>query len=164
MPAGNTYEAIATQTLGSATSTVTFSSIPSTYTDLIIVVNAKSAGTPTIRLQFNSDTGSNYSSTILYGDGTSAGSVRVSNEASINIGAVVTEFGTTIIHVMNYSNSTTYKTALGDYRMTSSAYGEAGAKVGLWRSTSAISTIVISTASNTFSTGSSFSLYGIKAA
>jgi len=164
MAAGATYTPIQTTTLGSAQASYTFSSIPSTYTDLIIVCNAKSAGTPTIRLGFNSDTGSNYSSTILYGDGSSAGSVRVSNETSMNIGGVVTEFGTTIINVMNYSNSTTYKTVIGDYRMVSAAYGEAGAKVGLWRNTAAISSITISTASSTFSIGSTFTLYGITAA
>lgn len=160
----STYTPIATSTLGSAAASVTFSSISSAYTDLVIVCNAKSASTPTIRLEFNSDTGSNYSSTILYGDGSSAGSVRVTNETSMNIGGVVPEFGTAVININNYSNATTYKTAISKYATVSGTYSEVGAKVGLWRSTAAISTIKISTASSTFSTGSMFTIYGITAA
>ena len=59
-----TYALIERQTLGSATSTVTFSSIPGTYTDLIIISSALSAGTSeTIMMRFNSDSGNNYSFT-----------------------------------------------------------------------------------------------------
>ena len=62
----NTYEPIATNTLGSAASSVTFSSIPSTYTDLIVVMNyANSTGLADVFFRFNGDTGSNYSDTIL---------------------------------------------------------------------------------------------------
>jgi hypothetical protein len=63
MAAGNTYEAIATQTLGSAAASVTFSSIPGTYTDLVIVCTPLrvTAGAEELVFQFNSDTGSNYS-------------------------------------------------------------------------------------------------------
>jgi hypothetical protein len=80
MPAGNTYEAIATQTLGSAAASVTFSSIPGTYTDLVLVVaGTLTTGTENIVMQFNGDTGSNYSVTSLLGDGSTASSFRSSN-------------------------------------------------------------------------------------
>jgi hypothetical protein len=160
----NTYVALRTETVtGSPASSVTFSlSGISGYTDLVLVCNAKvTTGTPTIRLQFNSDTGSNYSATILYGDGSSAGSVRVSSQASINQGLCTTEFGTTQIHLMNYSNATTNKTTLCNYRNIGPTYGEAGAIAGLWRNTAAITSITIFPASSTFATGSTFSLYGI---
>jgi hypothetical protein len=158
----NTYTELQRTVLGTATSTVTLSSIPSGYTDLVLVCSAKSTtGTPTIRLQFNSDTGSNYSATIVYGDGSGAGSLRVSNQASINQGVCTTEFGTTQIHLMNYSNATTNKTTLCDYRNIGPTYGEAGAIVGLWRNTAAITSITIFPASSTFAVGSTFSLYGI---
>lgn len=165
MPAGSTYSTIATTTLGSAASSVTLNSIPNTYTDLILVVNARlTSGAANFNLQFNSDTGSNYSSTVLAGDGSSAFSVRTTNATSGNIGLVGAEFGTTVINIMNYSNTTTNKTAIASYKMTSSAYGEAGAKVVLYRSTSAINSVTVLASSSTFTANSMFTLYGITAA
>jgi hypothetical protein len=159
----NTYTELRQTLVGTATSSVTLDLTGiSGYTDLALVCNAKvTTGTPTIRLQFNSDTGNNYSATILYGDGSAAGSVRVSNQASINQGLCTTEFGTTQIHLMNYSNATTNKTTLCDYRNIGPTYGEAGAITGLWRNTAAITSITIFPASSTFAVGSTFSLYGI---
>jgi hypothetical protein len=160
MAAGNTYESIATQTLGSAAASVTFSSIPGTYTDLVLIFNGKGAASGNVTFQFNGDTGTNYSATIIYGDGSSAGSVRVSSQSSMNIGSVGTDWTTNTFSIMNYANATTYKTVLGRY----SRPDEVGAKVGLWRSTSAITSIVVGKSSGTYDTGSTFSLYGIKAA
>jgi hypothetical protein len=164
MAAGNTYVALATNTLSSATASVTFSSISGAYTDLVLITNVKAtSGTPTIRMQFNSDTGSNYSTTLIYGDGSSAGSVRVTNEASTNSGGLANEFGNTIFNLNNYSNSTTYKTILTRYNFIGS-YSETGAKVSLWRNTAAITSILVFPASSTFASGSTFTLYGIAAA
>lgn len=160
----NTYEAIATQTLGSATATVTFSSIPSTYTDLVLVVaGSASTGQRNLLLQFNGDTGTNYSATILYGDGSTAGSVRQTNQTTANVGGLATTSSSqTVAHIMNYSNTTTYKTILG---RGDSATDITAAKVSVWRNTAAINSIVLSLAtSDTFVTGTTFSLYGIKAA
>ena len=161
MAAGNTYVAIATQTLGSAASTVTFSSISGAYTDLVLIFNGTGSTGGNFTFQFNGDTSTNYSATILYGDGSSAGSVRVSSQSSMNIGGVSTGFTTDIINIMNYSNATTYKTALGRYARPAD---EVGAKVGLWRSTSAITSIVVGVSGGNFATGSTFSLYGIASA
>ena len=158
----NTYEAIATQTLGSAAASVTFSSISGAYTDLVLVVNAGVSSTQ-LRLQFNSDTGSNYSVTLIYGDGSSVGSVRSSNQTSANIGGLNTVFGTNIVHLNNYSNSTTYKTAISRYGFVDT-YSETGAKVCLWRNTNAITTMLVFPTSGNFATGSTFTLYGIAAA
>ena len=82
MAAGNTYVAIATNTLGSAAASVTFSSIPGTYTDLVIVTQAISATADNVGIRFNSDSGSNYSQTWLSGNGTSAISSRYSSSTS----------------------------------------------------------------------------------
>lgn len=162
MPA--TYEPIATQTLGSAAATVTFSSIPGTYTDLVLVVDGQaSTGQRNLLLQFNGDTGTNYSATILYGDSSGAGSVRQTNQTTANVGGIdTTSQSNTIAHIMNYSNSTTFKTAIG---RGNSASTIVAAKVSVWRNTSAITSIVASlAASDTFFTGCTFTLYGIKAA
>jgi hypothetical protein len=163
MAAGNTYVAIAEQTLGTDAASVTFSSIPGTYTDLIMVVNAiTSTASEYMSINLNSDTGSNYSRTNLAGNGTSAVSVRGSNETVGYIGAET--YGTnalkfnTVVHFMNYANTTTYKTFLSRANHVDLA---AEAIVGLWRSTSAITTIKVN---SNFATGSTFSLYGIAAA
>jgi len=167
MPAGNTYEAIATQTLGSTASTVTFSSIPSTYTDLVLVISAiatTSVGGDIV-IQFNSDTGSNYSGTYVWGNGTSAGSNRASN-ATYSLIDYYAEMDTSvanrIVSIQNYSNTTTFKTFLS--RANNAGRGT-DAIVGMWRSTAAITSLLLDvTSTNDFAAGSTFSLYGIKAA
>jgi hypothetical protein len=68
MPAGGTYEPIATNTLSSSQGTVTFASISASYTDLVLITVAKLAsGTSGMKLRFNSDSGANYGNTYLYG-------------------------------------------------------------------------------------------------
>jgi hypothetical protein len=164
-----TYEPIATTTVTSSTATVSFTSIPATYTDLVLVVAnlLQVSGGNGLRGRFNSDTGTNYSDTTLRGNGTSAVSDRESNQSSFYVGETTyssSEIGMAICHIMNYSNTTTYKTAL-------SRSGRAGsdtiATVNLWRSTSAINRIDIALGgafpTNNISTGT-FTLYGIKAA
>jgi hypothetical protein len=167
--AGATYTQIATNTLGSAASSVTFSSIPGTYTDLVLVGNILgNVGSPTdysIKLTFNNDGTSVYSVTKLTGNGTTASSARSSNVAYIpawDQGYFSTTAPTTIItNVLNYSNATTYKTAL----TRGNAAGTATqATVGLWRSTSAITRLDIAAEAGNFGTNTTFSLYGISAA
>jgi hypothetical protein len=161
MAAGSTYTPIATQTLGSSASTVTFNSIPSIYTDLVLVANSITAANASFKIQFNGDTGSNYSSTLVYGNGTSATSLRTSNQTSINIiGRSGSNGSSNIINIQNYSNATTYKTTLGRGGADITI-----ATVGLWRSTSAITSInVANDSGGNFLTGSTFTLYGIAAA
>ncbi len=162
----STYSPIASVTLSSAQSSVTFSGIPQTYTDLVLVANVKQvASNNGLRFRFNSDSGSNYSSTYLYGNGTSAISGR---ESSITSGyAVYTSSSTTLemmaqFHILNYTNSTTYKTTLGRGARASEM---ADATVSLWRSTSAITSITLAAGAtfptNNFDTGTTFNLYGV---
>lgn len=160
MAAGLTYEKVATTTLGSNQSSVTFSSF-SGYTDLVLIFNGTiTTGDDTWGVQFNSDTGSNYSSTALYGDGSSAGSNRTSSATKASTSYSGTTNSTTIINFQNYANSTTYKTAL----VRNNGGGFVSARVVLWRSTSAITSIVASPNTYQFATGSTFTLYGITAA
>ena len=167
----NIYEAIATQTLASATSSVTFSSIPSTYTDLVLVCQPIAASATDGALRINSDTGTNYSITSLYGQTSSAGSYRRSNASFMDYdyyaGIATTVGNQSTIHFMNYANTTTYKTVLLTPRIAATNPNAAEILVGLWRSTSAITSITLganSGFSTNFSIGSTFSLYGIKAA
>jgi hypothetical protein len=169
MAAGSTYSPIATHTIPSDTSSYTFSSIPGTYTDLVLVANYRDTRSDTYsypNIRFNSDTSTNYSFTILTGDGTSASSSRSSNATAITFyemagnGAAADVYSPAIIQIQNYANSTTYKTCL---IRDSYSGGTMGAQAGLWRSTAAITSITIGTAFG-IKAGSSFTLYGITAA
>lgn len=165
MASAPTYTPIATNTLGSSTATVTFSSIPGTYTDLILVTSGTVAGTGENgnSIILNGDTGSNYSVTNLYGvNGTTTGSNRQSSQTFMQIGRTSTSSQSiSIVNFMNYSNTTTYKTAIG--RANDLPYFTM-ATAGLWRSTSAITSIAISNLNGNFNTGATFTLYGVLAA
>ena len=172
MPAGNTYESIATTTLSSAALNVTFTSIPGTYTDLVVVCDNlfSASGTPNLRVLFNTDTASNYSVTVLEANGITAYSVRQSSISGIDLGYYTSLYSTSastipnnaIINVMGYSNSTTYKSLIA---RSGSGYTGTNLNVGLWRNTAAITSVRISNSSAVnFTSGSTFSLYGIKAA
>lgn len=161
MPAGSTYTPIATTTLGSAQSTVTFSGIASSYTDLILVINGTASSTNNHLVRFNNDAASNYSYTDMYGDGSSAGSGRATSSTGIFIGNGSGTQYTKIVQIMNYSNATTNKTALN--RSNSSAEAVA-VQVGTWRSTAAINRVDIVATAGSMNTGSTFTLYGIAAA
>ena len=160
--ATNTYVALATQTLGTAASSVTFSSISASYTDLFLIVEGTSSGGLAVRV--NGDTGANYSRTILYGDGSSALSTRGSSENYAYQTPVSPGTGNRFISLYNfnnYSNATTNKTIL--YRLSTSASG-VSAGINLWRSTAAITSIQVLSdvgGGGVLSVGSTFSLYGI---
>lgn len=161
-----TYEAIATQTLGSDTASITFSSIASTWTDIRLIAAVIPQGSdPTFALRFNGDTGSNYSYTDIRGSGSSASSTRNSNLTYLYLEGVTNPTGTPSLYDVNlfgYAGST-YKTILS--RKNNENYVTALA--GLWRSTSAINEIQFSAdrfnAAGRLGAGSVFTLYGIKA-
>lgn len=170
MAAGSTYTPIATTTLGSAQTTISFTSISGSYTDLVLVLNiagVSNAG-ELLRFQVNSDTGSNYSATSLANDGNTAASGRISGSTWAYFGGdnqgVKTGTSLATAQFMNYSNATTYKTVLTRFNQAADSVGSV---VNLWRSTSAITSIQVflNTAKTyTFSSGTTATLYGIQAA
>jgi hypothetical protein len=174
MPAGNTYVAIATQTVsGTSTQSITFSSIPSTYTDLVLVVVGGTASQgDNIFLRFNSDSGTNYSYTELRGNGSAASSARASNQNAAYlqsaIGGGATLGQNYIANIMNYSNTTTNKTVISRANQAdgSTSYPGVGAYVNLWRNTAAITTVLLGRtgAGASLQDGTVVSLYGIAAA
>lgn len=161
MAAGSTYTPIATTTLGSAAASYTFSSISGSYTDLVLIHAGTADAARDIYMYFNGDTGSNYSRTYVYGDGSTAGSARQTSVASILWNYQNTSQSTGIAHIMNYSNTTTYKTVLSRENPVAVA---TAAIVGLWRSTAAITSITVGASGGTLSSGSTLTLYGIQAA
>jgi hypothetical protein len=167
----STYEPIATTTLGSDQATVDLTSIPSTYTDLILILSGGVTIDNSIHLRFNSDTASNYSFTELYGTGSGAYSARSSNNTIIGLTDAINSNLSTgkmniIAQIFNYTNTTTYKTLISRYN---DAGSQTGANVGLWRKTpEAINSITLRAntynASNKIASGTTITLYGIKAA
>lgn len=158
-----TYDSIASTTLGTATNAVSFTSIPSTYTDLVLVgVAVHTTGGTNTTLRFNNDSTFIYSSTFVYGDGSTASSGRQTNNNNIpaDYSASTTNPSNFILSIQNYANTTTNKTIVG---RSNEAGTNALAIVGLWRSTSAINRIDLGITGN-FAAGATFSLYGIKAA
>lgn len=161
----STYDKIEAKTLGSAAASVAFTAIPATYTDLILVGNiVGQSATGGLQARLNSDSTSNYSYTFLNGDGSSATSSRASNqtEASISFSNSTTVPSTFITQIMNYSNATTFKTLLS----RSSSNGNTLAYVNLWRKTPEVVNRIdiITSGGYTLNIGSTFTLYGIKAA
>lgn len=165
-----TYEPIQTYTVsGSSTTTVAFSSIPSTYTDLYLVSSITPAtGGGSLVFTVNSDTGTNYSFTTLGGNGSSASSTRATYSRNYgllfdwSVGMPTTSISISNASFMNYSNTSTYKTVIS---RGNNANTFTDATVSLWRSTSAINAInVFAANSSVINAGSTFTLYGIKAA
>jgi hypothetical protein len=172
MPAGATYEPIATSTVtGSNAGNITFSSISSSYTDLVLVMalqsDRASNGSSSVRLELNADTGTNYSSTYIYGNGTSAISGAQSSVSPMpQIGeapggpSLTSVFGFIKVSLFSYAGST-YKTILSEWAADRNGAGLTGRTVGLWRSTSAINSIKITISSQNIVVGSTATLYGI---
>jgi hypothetical protein len=167
MAAGATYEPIATQTIAVATTAITFSSIPSTYTDLrLVFVGTQTSGN--LDLQFNGDTGSNYSQTYIYGDGSSAASARRNSVSQIQLSEYSAPNATTpsirYVDIFSYAGNT-YKTALNTESQDLNGSGFTLNGVGLWRSTAAITSVSLTVfGAGLLKVGSIATLYGIKAA
>jgi hypothetical protein len=166
-----TYENIATTTLSTSASSVSFTSISSGFTDIVAVLSMKatSGSVSGVGMRFNNDTATNYSFTYLNGNGSTSVSARSSNTSGISVGPTnfaITEtantFSPSVIHIQNYSNATTNKTAIS--RGNDAGNGVA-ATVGLWRKSpaEAINRIDFYMFAGNFDTGSTFTLYGIKA-
>lgn len=157
----NTYEAIASTTLTATASSIDFTSISSSYTDLVLICYLQDSGTASY-IRVNNDSGSNYSRNILYGSGTSAAAYRDSGTTIPAGGQASPNFAPQIFHFMNYSNTSTFKNVLNRQNEAANFIS-----VGLstWRSTSAINRITLNaTSANSLQAGTQVSLYGIKAA
>ena len=162
----STYNKIEAKTIGSSTASVSFTSIPATYTDLVLISLFKNTGgAGNLKIQFNGDTSTNYSFRYLYGTGSSAITSGSANQSVIIFGqADSTQFLLNTLNIFNYANTTTYKTTLSRSSDNGNTYSSAGAIVGLWRKTpEAITSFAITSDSN-IAANSTFTLYGIKAA
>ena len=146
---------LATVTLGSSASSVTFSSIPATYRDLVVVIEGGSSGTVVQLIYFNNDTGANYSSVRMFGNGSTAGSEAVS---SPRIGNSYSSSTLTKVQIMDYSATDKHKTYLArNDRAASIVIAEAGR----WANTSAITSVKVQPTTGTYNSGTTVNLYGV---
>jgi len=169
----NNYSSISTVTVGSGgASSVTFSSIPSTWTHLQIRAMARSTESGSTNtnafFQFNGDTGSNYSEHQLAGDGSSASAsagtsqvwaytgLTTGNSSSANM------YGAFIVDVLDYANGNKNKTIKTLSGNDQNGSGYVLLRSGAWYSTSAISSIVITPGGGSWQQYTQFALYGIK--
>ena len=163
MPDISTEVALATTTLGSAASTITFSTISGSYTDLRLVFTG-SGTSGFYAMRFNGDTGSNYSVTFLVGNGSSASSDRNTSNPYFYLGyfnALSSDMCMYTSDIFSYSGST-FKTMLTAESYDKNGSGEVNRTVGVWRSTAAVTSITImNTAGTNFLAGTTATLYGI---
>jgi hypothetical protein len=158
----STYEKIATTTLGSSAADITFSSISSAYTDIVLIFSGvrDSGGDLDLGFRFNSDSGSNYSDTEIRYTPTSINSYRNANQTFTRLGVLTSSQTMLRANIMNYSNTTTYKTAISRVDSRNTEYG-ATARTSLWRSTSAINSITIYSGAGNIASGATATIYGI---
>ena len=166
------FESIATTTVGAGgSSTITFSSIPSTYTHLQIRALSKSttAGTAnaSFTAQFNSDTGSNYTRHALTGDGATVSASGAASQTSIRAGGNAEAnstniFAVSVIDILDYANTNKYKTLRTLFGSDLNGSGEINFRSGAWMNTNAITSVLLTPSSGNFAQYSSFALYGIK--
>lgn len=163
----SSYESIATTTVGAGgSSTITFSSISSTYKHLQIryTLAASSLNTD-LRMQFNSDTGANYTRHYIYGTGGSAVSGATTGNTYNAIGYAFSSNSqpySGVVDILNYSESTKYKTTRSLSGTDENSAGSIIFFSGLWMNTNAVTSITLSQASGNFAQYSTFALYGIK--
>ena len=169
----STYTLISSNVLSSSAASVTFSAIPATYTDLVLRVSARSTRSATFdffEVRFNADSAANYGSTEMYGDGSTASSVRQSSQnfaypEFMNGNTSTSDtFASTELYIPNYlvsANKPFSSLSVSETNSATGAYVDAYA--GLWTNTAAITSISLKPGSTrSFVSGSSFYLYGIK--
>jgi hypothetical protein len=159
-----TYTPLATVTLGSAATSVTFGSIPATYRDLILVYSPfySTSGNAAVTMRFNSDAGSNYSTVRMYGNGsttTSDTNPAPAGTNGIDAGFFNDTISSAIQQIMDYSATDKHKTVLGRHTLTGTGF--VLAQAARWASTSAITSISLTSDGKSFAIGNVFSLYGV---
>lgn len=170
------FESIASAVGTGSSSSITFSSIPSTYKHLQIRGIARTADTTSntsryIQIQFNGDTGSNYAWHGLYGNGTSATAevplsvpTTYGYQQGLSQSTSTSTMGVFIIDIQDYSSTTRNKTVRSFSGVDFNGSGTVDLYSSLWMNTAAVSSITLTSNTGAFATNTSFALYGIKGA
>jgi hypothetical protein len=166
----NTYTLIEAKTLGSNAASMSFTSIPSTYTDLCLLISARSTratySDDSLAVTFNGNT-SSYSSKHLEGNGSSAssysgGSANVSIYIPADGAATANTFSNNIVYIPNYAGSSNKSLSVDDLMETNATTAYMSLIAGLWSNTAAINQITLTGVFGNIKTNSSAYLYGIK--
>lgn len=156
-----TYEPIQTVTVsGSSTTTMTFNPIPSTFTDLVLVWVGSGTGSMIKVLNFNG-LSSTYSATVMYNNGSANKAAANYSTPYLDVVNAASNRAMCVVQIFNYANTTTYKNYMS--RQTCHAISNE-LLIGTWQSTSAITSLTITTTANAYADGTTATLYGIKAA
>ena len=171
------YFPIATSMLATASASVSFTSIPATYSHLQVRGFVKYSNTgndrSAVHVRFNSDTGNNYNAGTLYGTGAAIASDQAITQSITRFASVAAPssnstytsmFGMFVADILDYANTNKYKTIIGvgGYDSNSNTYSNVALQSGAWLSTSAITSMAITPDSGNWTAGSQFTLYGIK--
>jgi hypothetical protein len=156
-----TYVPLATVTLGSSAATITFSSIPATYRDLVLIGNfipTLNPVTDSFYILLNGDTGNSYSYVRMVGTGSAASSYATSGADTVanSIGVMTYQWGNVAVSLQDYSATDKHKTWL-----SRSSFGWSTAIAGRWANTNAVNSVTIKTQGTTFQVGSTFSIFGV---
>jgi hypothetical protein len=156
------FESIATANGTGSSTTITFSSIPSTYIHLQIrMINYTGVG-ENVGVRFNNDTGSNYAYHQMFGEGASVGSSAVINNPNMLGGySSASQYGSSVVDILDYKNTNKFKTIKSLHGSDANGSGFILFRSGLWQNTAAINRIDLF-ANNNFTAASQFALYGIK--
>jgi hypothetical protein len=156
-----TYDLISSTTLAASSSSVTFGSLPQTYRDLVLIVNADGTSQTELYVRMNGDTGSTYTAVRMQANGTTTASTTYSGTGGMRLngnGDIMTDFSfNAVIQLLDYSATDKHKTLLS---RTNSSNG-VDANAGRWPSTSAITSVTAYPAAGSFDVGSTFNLFGI---
>lgn len=157
----NTYTPIASVTLATGATEIILSGLPQTFRDLVLVINGTVNSTDTCGLQFNGDTGNNYNSVSMEGNGSSASSSSWTSIAQAFYGVMSTGMTSSIIQIHDYSVTDKQKTFLA---RTGAAGDRTRAHASRWANTAAITSIRLTTFGGvTYQTGTVVNLFGIVA-
>lgn len=172
---GGSFESIATVTASGGETSISFTSIPSTYQHLQIRGLYRDTQLSSLArnmiIQFNSDTGANYAYHRLEGTGAAATAsggatqtIGLISDAGVGDSATASIFGASVIDILDYAITSKYKTIRAFAGVDTNGGGQIGLSSSLWQSTSSITSIQLKPGNTAFKAGSTFALYGIKGA
>lgn len=171
MPAQSTYTPIQTITVsGSSTTSVSFNSVPSTYTDLVVIAQTYNTSNSFLQYLEIGSSGGNYSGTILRSDGASGLSSRYGNDnvmlgdSPVGMNYQNSAYAVYVYNIFNYANTNTFKSAICQFAGDRNGAGNVILGAFLKRSTAAVTQVLLSVGGGAFANGSTFTLYGITAA
>jgi hypothetical protein len=159
----NGYDALASITLAASSSSVTFAGIPTNYKHLQIRYSLTAAAAADTTIRFNDDTGSNYASHLLRGNGSAAQAYSYTSQSAANVQFNIGyNVSVAVIDVLDYQNLNKNKTIRSFAGWDNNGNGNMDLWSGAWFSTSAVTSCTLTAATTTFSANSIFALYGVK--